>query len=252
MKALQEFVGKKDNIKKTLPSIHTTTFNNFLNIKEIKKLVPTPCNRFLGENLLYFFYGKAAYVPKGKNENTSAQDALPICFILKIQDSDIQKAFPFDTGAFLTDRYSNVFDSSYDISLFELSPTFKNINQYITTYFNNAINYLSGECTYVKRAALSELAHASFIRLLTNQSAVPYDDRCNTIELISKLEFELENNVLASIVPSQFLSDKDILEFLNSIGGELLTYIAATPHNYNTLIGKVRQEAERFLLTYLR
>jgi hypothetical protein len=252
MKNLQEFVEKKNDIKVVLPAIHTTTFSRFLNIKEKGSLIPTPCDRFVGQDLLYFFYGKAAYVTKGKNENTSARDALPVCFILKIDDAVLSKVFPFDSGAYLTNRYSNAFDETFDISLFELTPNFQNINNYISTYFDNINNYLSGKCTSLKNAAISELAYEAFLQLLKTKTAVAYDDRCNSVEIISKVKIILENNVLATIVPSQFLSDKEIMDFLNKIGGSIYTYLASEPHNYENLVGKVRQEADNFVQKYSR
>lgn len=87
---------------KYLPLCHTTSEGYFVSILNSKALAPTPCNVYANESLIYFFYGKAAYLIDKPNLQNVGREC-PITLLYKFDDVlniQIKRLLPFDSGGF--------------------------------------------------------------------------------------------------------------------------------------------------------
>lgn len=225
-----------------LPVMHSCDVFDCESIIDQSFLNPTLCPVF-GEDLLYFFYGKPTY-PIGTKEDLNRTDSLycPVCFIIDIDNIDIYRIFPFDSGAFDKGLYKQFMHRHMNIDRFEIENNSKAIKAYISVIFGNNTNYING--TPIKNHDEDTYVNA-LLNLLSATGGFEFDERADTIEVISKKSIDISKNVLGIILPENFLRKDKILYFINENNIEYKTYAVrskTSPLRYNEVVFQLAME----------
>ena len=236
MKYIQEHIDDSTNLPQTLPLMHSCDGFDCERIIQDTQLKPMMCPVFK-EELLYFFYGKAAY-PIGEKEKYKKTDALccPVCFIIDIEKVDIYRVFPFDTGAFEAKMYSQFIHKHMHINEFEIDNNSSAIRAYISVVFGDNTRYLRGisaekeaEDTYVN----------SLLKMLSANGAFEIDERSNTIEVICKKAIDISKEIKGIVLPENLQRKKVISNFIENNNIAYRTYEVrnmTAPTRYNETV----------------
>jgi len=110
-----------------LPLTHTTDAFDLRDIVADQKIQPRYCTVF-DEDLSYHFYGRPAYRKNAETQANGLAAYAPVILIFKpaIADNAIA-AFPFDSGAYVGERYSDVMHHRMSVKDFGLEPSFEKI-----------------------------------------------------------------------------------------------------------------------------
>ena len=122
------------------------------------------------------------------------------------------------------------------IDKFEIENNCKAIKAYISVIFGNNTNYINGipdkyhdEDTYVN----------ALLHLLSATGGFEFDERADTIEVISKKPIDISKNIRGIILPENFLRMKKISDFIDKNNIDHKTYIVRTktsPSRYNEVV----------------
>lgn len=230
-----------------LPLMHSCECFSCREIIRTKRLEARMCPVF-GENLLYFFYGKAVYPVAAKVTGFHTDfEYCPVCFIVPIEKVTIHKVFPFDSGGYKTGLFSEFIDNSTSIDEFQLPNTVTGIQDYIKTFFGNNENYINGEAN-LGQLDLNACQH-SLLKLLNANGIFRFDERAVTIEVISQNSIALLGNVECVIVPQNLLRDDNIMNYFKACNIQYLSYNVrklTSPSRYDEV---VLQKALEYLKT---
>lgn len=229
-------------VKKLLPYIHSCEAKNAETIIYENKLQTSMCKEF-NKNLIYYFLGRPAY-PAGDKEQLAQSSDLtsPVCFIIDPSDVKIVNAYPFDSGAFLHERYKGFIHRTVDISTYLLSTT-DEVIKYIDTFFGNYENYMEEKPIAQADTGYSDID--SLIGLMSTNAPKESDERCCTVELISNKNITISGNVMAIVLPHTLLKKKNIInnmqinDILNSYNIQVISYHKkpnTLPISYHQLI----------------
>lgn len=139
MSALARFLQRNQITKaRPLPLVHTTDSYYLKKIVETGTIKTQRCNVFAGENLSYFFVGRAAY--KRDLQQEAEYWELPTCLVFSFFTDGVKRIFPFDSGAFNSKRYPN-FINMMDMEDFETGSDPEAPHKLIGTFFSSARNY---------------------------------------------------------------------------------------------------------------
>lgn len=228
MSALYQFL-QRNNITKAnpLPLVHTTDSYFVKKIISSGKITPRPCNVFSGENLSYFFVGRAAY------KKESGYDAeyweLPSCLVFEYFSSGVKRIFPFDSGAFSNKLYPN-FIGMMDIEDYEVSIDNNSPEKLIGTFFSTPDNYYrlrSRNEDWFKSEFDIDVLDEEILALhkLIGHKDNKSDDRRFAIEMQFNKELKLsEKKLICAIVPETYLSNENYIESIESTGAKIITY----------------------------
>ncbi len=119
MSVLSRFLQRNQITKASpLPLVHTTDSYYLKEIVDSGRIRAQRCNVFVGENLSYFFVGRAAY------KRDLLQEAeyweLPTCLVFSFFVDGAKRIFPLDSGAFVAKRYPN-FINMMNLADFEVA-----------------------------------------------------------------------------------------------------------------------------------
>jgi len=174
-----------ENSETSLPIFHTTLFEYALGIFE-SGISPRLCNKF-DTDLVYLFYGRGSYSKDGLSRIDFLREndlKLAVSFGINLSSLDEAKlfnTFPFDSGAFIDNRYQPYLSSSEDIHKFNLH--FNQINKYLNHFFGSNKNYIEG---MVNETVTIPDELASFYNLLQDRITAEFDTRVRTIEISTK------------------------------------------------------------------
>jgi len=215
-----------ENIKVPLiPLMHTCDGIGFRGILEQMEIEPRLCQVF-NEHLAYYFYGRPAYRLKEKTP-TGQIELFPVCFIINPNKlNDIERAFPFDTGAFKADFYSQFVSSNLSMEDFIFEPEYDFIRKYIGLVFDSNANYYKGK-PVISLSDISPLSYElrALFESISNKGSREVDDRCFTIEVQSKNSLNIDSESIEAIVlPSELIEDEDVLNLYMDYDIELITY----------------------------
>jgi len=216
--------GSNIVLDELLPLVHTTVYQDFkkgtfpaINILEQKKLE----KRFNKEHLLYFFYGRPAFRFKDEME-------IPVVFIIEPILKDINKVYPFDSGAFnnlYIDNYR--LDSRTPISDYELLNNFLAIRQYINAIFGSNHNYYYGKRKIddklpdsVKQCRKINQDLNNLLNLIVEKKQDGIDDRRKTVEIQSANDYNLSGKLVAVFAPSYCFNESVFIN-INASGVKL-------------------------------
>lgn len=222
-----------------LPLMHSTTCENTESILVNNLLETTYCKVFK-ENLLYFFYGKPAYrVSSQIPESSTSYILAPCCFVVDYKKIKSARIFPFDTGAFATERYDEITKLRTGMCEYELSNRIEDIPQFICMFYENNNNYIEGNVSLARNKATT-IASQALIDFLSSSGLLKYDDRARSVEISTGDNLELSDSVEAIVVPKPFKRNKVFERFVRAHPKiDVITYNPHYPNpvgNYNEAI----------------
>jgi len=228
MSALERFLQRNQITKvRPLPLVHTTDSYYLKKIVETGTIKTQRCNVFPGENLSYFFVGRAAY--KRDLQQEAEYWELPTCLVFSFFADGVKRIFPFDSGAFDSKRYPN-FINMMNLEDFETGVDAEAPHKLIGTFFSSARNY------YRLNARPKEEFESKFdVEVLDEEMKALHkliqhkdkraDDRRFAIEMQFDQHIELKDRKpMLAIFPETYLADDKYIKRIAALGAEILTY----------------------------
>lgn len=210
-----------------LPIVHTTESYYLKNIVETGRIKAQRCDVFAGEDLSYFFVGRAAY------KRDLLQEAeyweLPTCLVFDFFVDGAKRVFPFDSGAFSGKRYPN-YINMMDLSNFEVADDNRAPHKIIGTFFTSARNYY--RLSSRPREQFESLFDVDVLdeemkalHRLIQQKDKKFDDRRFSIEIQFPHDIELKDRKpILAIFPETYLANDKYIKKISALGCEILTY----------------------------
>ncbi|MDO9577169.1 MAG: tetratricopeptide repeat protein [Candidatus Cloacimonadales bacterium] len=223
---INEWIKNEDSNLELLPFCHTTRWETFEKIlthgallKQYSRFPNPKIDGVSDKELVYLFYGLPFYIYEtgnGENINIETTDDLPIGLIFKPSTvCQFSSCYPFDTGAFFSDKYKNILRCSFN----ELENYYRlplidgvEIRKLTHRYYSENENYCLGDVIVsLKNAA--DTKEEKLIRLLTYSADSPLDLRVRAFEIHSINNLSLKDNLLAVVLPkSRSLKFTNIVE----------------------------------------
>jgi hypothetical protein len=233
-----------------LPVVHSTRCERFSGIAATQSLSPTLCEVF-NEPLLYLFYGRPSYASKMGTRPSTELAYCPVCFVIKADavETGLARLYPFDSGA----AHRGMFDPFIPAGMlptFALDPTIESARRIASAFFETNGNYYLGRARPDMVIPEAEVEAASYYQLITTPGEAAYDERRSSIEIQTRAELTLKNNLLAVILPDQFLDDPVIrrvvvkewrahpLTYLTFHGGVPMHYVRDIYSKLHTFLGE--------------
>lgn len=231
-----------------LPLMHSCECFDARNILNTQELEARFCNVFK-EKLLYFYYGKPSY-PVGEKveEYRTDLEYAPVCFIVDLRKVLIYKVYPFDSGAFYANVYSDFIHRHMTINSFEIPGDEKGIKTYLSFMFENNNNYFDGIAT--KRDLTGEPNIDALINMMTSSGTMKFDERARTIEVISNESIQLKDALKCIILPENLLQDKNISSFLSNNRIDTITYKTRQLVHPTKYYGQIFEKAMNYIETH--
>lgn len=236
----RELISEAFEAKPTLPLVHGSDAFRVINAIEDGELRPQPCDVFIGESLLYFFYGRPSYRANSDAEPTSLAHYLPILLILKTNlAGKARRIFPFDSGAFDRGFYSTHLHHSMKIGDFGLEVEPSTPGKLITTFFGDASSYLRAEPQSALELPPEHMEAVSYQSIVAARDANSLDSRGAAIEIQSAEPVSLKDDVQAAILPAPFIERGSTAEKLQTLNIQPIPYMVhgrTRPSEYMTTI----------------
>ena len=229
----------------SLPIIHICELGDSESVLENDELSVSYC-KSLDDTVLYFFYGKPSYITKDElSEDRTDMLYWPIALVFNVENVQIHHIFPFDSGAFIKKKFSSAFHRNMRLSDFEIENSIEALQHYVNVFFGSSENYMSGFVTLHSNEVENNLALSSLYNLLTPSGTAEYDERANTIEIVSKESMPVSQYIKLLILPDKFLYNPVVEEFIatNSINYKTYkTRSLVAPIRYNEKIFEIISE----------
>jgi len=139
----------------------------------------------------------------GEEINSEVTEDLPIGLIFKPEiTSDVDRFYPFDTGALLSDNYKGILDvnNKEEVKVYEVPISNGNeIKKFIKRYYINNERYCFGALN--ESASPSTPKEENLLRLFKFSSKTSTDLRSRAIEIHSLKDINLSNRLSAIILP---------------------------------------------------
>lgn len=210
-----------------LPLVHSTKAQFFLDICGDMQLRPTPCNTYVGEDLLYCFVGRPAY--KWRTERQAKTWQLPIVFVFDRPDGlPFKRAMPFDSGSFASRMPDYV--RSFPLSRFELDASPQAIGRMVALFFRENGDYLRGrpvsrDAFEREHALLPRHQEIAALLELYNDRTEALDDRGTAIELQTEHPIALrKDQVLGVVLPNELAREPEAVGNLEALGATVSFY----------------------------
>lgn len=229
-----------------LPVCHTSRWDVLINeiIPNGNELGPI-YNGDYNEDLLFFFYGKAKYIPEKDFKNEfKAYHPFTLVYDIKDKLQEIHRLVVFDSGGY--DRYKTLIKLKH----FELKDCDEEkLKRLITIFFKNNENYLKGKLTpllnpkdYPFCGALKDYCK---IGVTINQhDDTEYGEQAVTFEIQFK-EFTFKDSLIAAVIPDTVLTSDISREQCKRVFGEkkIVAYETNTQaKSYYNMSDKVKDE----------
>jgi hypothetical protein len=207
-----------------LPLTHTTDAFDFRDISEDGEVKPHPCNVF-DHDVSYYFYGRPAYRKNGSVQANSLAAYAPVVLIFKPDISkDAVAAFPFDSGAFKGELYTELLHHRMRVEDFGFLPSEERVGKLIAFFFSDNKGYYNQISPHHRKIGKNEFEALSYRELTIYRGKNERDDRSTTIEILLDKAVKLKDNLLAIVVPSSFLKDKAVKATLKSLDVHIVPY----------------------------
>ena len=224
VKTFGSFISEQQAIDGVLPVTHVSDGFGFRAILTSGQLTPEPCRIFDAEPLLYLFDGRPAYRVNSPILSSGIDAYTPVCFILRPSTAERpRRVFPFDTGAFQGDRFSEAMHRKMMRDDFALDPREDSPRKLISLYFGTHERYMRNEP--IESVDLPGLAFeaSSYHTLINSRHENDFDERISAIEIQLDCPLPLAGNVEAIVMPDRF-AIPEVLEALEAMGAVALTY----------------------------
>lgn len=223
---LRQLVARQAVAKPLLPSVHTTDVYRFVNALQDGELSPPrPCNVFVGEPLIYFFYGRPSYRVNSDEPPSSLDHYLPVCLLFRAASiHPIKRVFPFDSGGFHNDFYADAMHRDMGLEDFGIEPTPNTPGRVISLFFGSVELYLKATPVGSLDLDPSELEAISYHALISQRLSNSADNRVSGIEIQLEGKLALNKNVEAVILPGPMADSVTVKAKLDNFGIVPLPY----------------------------
>ncbi|WP_375411493.1 hypothetical protein [uncultured Bradyrhizobium sp.] len=216
--------AQKEANEKLLPITHTTDAYDLGDIIENGEIRPRPCD-VLDHDLSYFFYGRPAYRKNSEIQANNLAAYAPIVLIFKSTVSDKAiAAFPFDSGAFKGEMYSEFTHHRMAVQDFGLQPSHRTIGKLVAFFFGTNSRYYNQNPRAKRSIQADEFEAQTYQELVTFRGKNQRDDRSTTVELLLDECLKLQDNLLAVIVPSSMIKDRAVKAKLSNLDVHIRSY----------------------------
>jgi hypothetical protein len=221
----EQFVDRQPaSSEKPLPLTHTTDAYDLRDIISDKEIKPRYCGIF-EQDLSYFFYARPAYRKNGETQANSLAAYAPIILIFKPSLSEKAiAAFPFDSGGFKNEMYTDLTHHRMSVKDFGLHPSYERIGKLVSCFFGGNKSYYNQDPASGLKFQKDEHEAESYKELITYRGKNDRDDRSSTIEMVFNRSTPLKDNLLAVVAPNSFLKDKAIKARLETLGVPIRPY----------------------------
>lgn len=219
-----------------LPLTHVTRAYSFRDIIGGDALYPQPC-KYFGENLIYLYYGRPAY----RVSDAVISDLTfnwPVLLIFKPEGlRAIKRVFPFDSGAFIDRLYSDIFSHSSPIAEFQLPGTLKSAQKIVDAFYGDENAYYRGKSDKRLKPGNLDFEIQGVERLATepgrqvSRTGKRVDERSSAVEVQVSEKIDLQNHLLAIVLPEEFISIPAITQAISRWG------VAERVHTYTAVMG---------------
>lgn len=224
----RKLIAAQKEAKPRLPLVHTTDGYTLINVLDDERLVPSVCDVFIGEPLLYFFYGRPSYRVNTEEAATSLDFYLPVCLIFNAASvTPIKRIFPFDSGGFGKKLYRDALHDKMKLDDFGLEPDPSTPGKVVSLFFGSSDSYLAAKANQAAQFDPGEPEAVAYQALISQRLGSNVDNRSAGIEIQYEGNIELGRNIEAIVLPSTLL-DSD------SIKNKLLA-LKITPLPYNQI-----------------
>ncbi len=223
---------------KTLPSMHKQDWYTAKLTLSSGTINPNPCPVFSGHSLAYYFYGKPSYFVANNIGARGDNIYYPVCYIIDTSCIEIEKVFPFDSGAFAHNLFKGFIHELMEINDFSIKPDISQIKSFIKTFYDTNDNYYRGLPKCDTNSFSNDEIVAAYVNIITNKGEENFDERCSSIEIISKKPIYLNTCLQAIVVPYEFsCSNKYVINLKNN-GVKVITYdtFGGSPGSYNSVV----------------
>ena len=217
-----DFLAQANKTLNQMHYMHSTTFENFTKIYSIQptKLTPKECEMFK-EDLIYLFYGVPSYRVSDSVGTVTDYSLYPVCFVLDLNGfTQIERIYPFDSGAFYNGRYGDYIKEYREIDDFCLGTDPDIPKSVVEVFFGSNRNYYLGEYNRILDIAVSDFEVQEYYNMIsaTGESRSHLDRRRSSIEIHTKQELVLDkNNVLLVVLPESVMDDTMVKRTINQI-----------------------------------
>lgn len=226
-----------------LEALPLTYKNDWYSTTQILKTGTLPfekCDVF-GEKLEYLFYGRPAYVIAQNRGNRRDNLYFPVCFLLDSNFVDIYGVFPFDSGAYAEGLYDGYIHEKMDINEFLLHPNLPHIMGFIQYFYGDNYRYYTRKVKPIHCSSGNRCELNAYINVLSANGPNEFDARADTIEIITKVPFDLLKAARAVVIPNEFQSANDTKEKIEEMRDakiEIITYpvMGLGPEQYNGIV----------------
>jgi hypothetical protein len=226
-----------------LPFFHTCDAFYLQGILESRKLMPTECEVFDKEKLLYLFYGKPAY-KSSKSDSSKLLSWMPVCFILAHGSiKTVKRICAFDSGGFK--EYSDCMHRGMTIQDFLMTPNLDSIQKTVDYFYESNKSYFS--CSPKTQLDYDRLQFQveSYHTLISDGTGHRRDDRKASIEIQLDYDFELNKDSVLAVILPEHLAASPLVENIikGEWGAEMITfenYGVASSNYYVHLIEKTK------------
>jgi hypothetical protein len=169
------------------------------------------------EDLLYFFYGRPAY--RVSDEPMSKSSSQPVVLLFDPMLVKFGKRlFPFDSGAFHTNRLDSWMDPEMKLPHFELKCGGDGAMRFVAAFFESNDNYLRTRVRSSIKKYGGEFEVSALVRLLHGVGQGKADDRRMAVELQLDTTVQLCPGQLKAVIYPDELEESDwFSSFLTSL-----------------------------------
>lgn len=160
-------------------------------------------------NLVYCFYGRAAYRLSEENAIT-LEDLTPLCMVFKGSLlHDAEDVFPFDTGAFENSLFKDFIGKNYHRDDFSIKGDHRLPNTLIEKIYPDVLAYSKSSDQHIVYpddvADRGEFEAQAYLHMLNSKSKNGPDNRLSSIEVTFSKDVNLLDNLECIIAPNTLI-----------------------------------------------
>ncbi|MDB4353948.1 hypothetical protein N9Z02_01450 [Akkermansiaceae bacterium] len=246
MSGLRSRVESCKSASPALPLAHSCDAYFFVQIATLAELSASDCSVYLGEQLLYFFYGKPSYRTQSAGSNAVSLSAFwPVCVLVdSVTPTPPKRVFPFDSGAYSHGLFSDFLHPAMELNDFEIGKSIDSASRCVSLLFGNNKDYLDGLLNSDKTPS-GEFEEEVLRAMISSKKSSPEDDRRSSIELQFDQNIPLNSDSVKFVVlPSALLDNSEIQSKIMEWGCDFHGYRChrANPLEFVQLISQAVDE----------
>jgi hypothetical protein len=220
----QEWLALKVPMEPTLFWSHRTDGQRFEKIVAQGLLDPFWCDK-LEMKLSYYFYGRPAYFERLDDSMGNVARAPVIILFNPALEKLLTTLYPFDTGAFKSQRYERWLPKHAALTDYSLGKHAEFARRFVSAFYTSNAAYWDMKAS-VPEGNLAMLSLVKVLEhMLTDRSSAPADDRRFAIEMAVDVPVPFNKKYIKAIIaPMDTVVACSELGFENEYGIELISY----------------------------